>query len=94
MDALATFMKRVNNLFIDILDKGVVVFLDDIFISGNTSEEYFKLLKKLFICLNKYAFYCNLKKCSLLWNTTTFLEFNITLESVYISNFQVINLKE
>ena len=31
-NAPATFMRAMNNLFVDLLDKGVVVFLDDILI--------------------------------------------------------------
>ena len=38
----------MNSLFIDMLDKGVMVFLDDILIYSTTLEEHFKLLEKVF----------------------------------------------
>ena len=65
-NALAMFMRTMNNLFTDMLDKGVIVFLDDMLIYSTMAEEHFKLLEKVFSCLHKYKFYCKLKKCSFL----------------------------
>ena len=73
MNMPAIFMQMMNNLFMDILDKELVVFLDDILIYSTTVKEHFKLLEKVFPCLYKHAFYCKLKKCSFLQKTTTFL---------------------
>ena len=72
MNAPATFMQLMNNLLLDFLDKGVVVFLDDVLIYSMTMEEEFELLEKVFTCLCKHAFYCKLKKCSFLQETTIF----------------------
>ena len=66
MNMPATFMQTMNNLLMVLLDKIVVVFLDDILIYSTFVEEYFKLLEKVFTCLHEYVFYCKLKKCSLL----------------------------
>ena len=82
----ATFMQTMNNLFVGMLDKGVVVFLDDIPIYSTMVKEHFKLLEKLFACLCKYKFYCKLKKCSFLQRTTTFLGFDITPEGLQIND--------
>ena len=84
----------MNNLFMDMLDKGVIVLLDDVLIYSTMMEEHFELLKKVFACLCKYKFYCKLKKCSLLWWTTTFLGFDITQEGPQISDAKVQSLKE
>ena len=56
----------MSNLFMDILHKGVVIFLDAMLIYSTTAEEHFELLEKVFTCLHKYKFYCKLKKCSFL----------------------------
>ena len=66
MNMPAIFMQMMNNLFTDMLDKGVIVFLDDMLIYSAMVEEYFELLEKVFACLRKYEFYCKLKKCSFL----------------------------
>ena len=48
------------------LDKGVVVFLDDVLIYSTIAKEHYELLEKVFTCLCKHEFYCKLKKCSFL----------------------------
>ena len=42
----ATFMHTMNNLFSDMLDSGVAVFLDDILMYLCMVKEHFTLLKK------------------------------------------------
>ena len=86
------FMQTMNNLFMDMLDKGVVVFLDDVLIYITIVEEHFELLEKVFIYLYKYKFYCKLKKCSFLQRTTTFLGFDITPDGLQISDTKVQSL--
>ena len=92
-NAPAMFMQTMNNLFMDLLDKAVVVFLDDILIYSTTIEEHFELLEKVFTCLCKHALYCNQKKCSIVLKTTTFLGFNITPEGMHISDVKAQSLK-
>ena len=93
-NAPAMFMWMMNNLFEDMLDQGVVVFLDDMLIYSTTSEGHFKLLEKVFVCLWRYKFYCKLKKCSFLQWTTTFLGFDISPEGLQISDAKIRSLKE
>ena len=78
----------------DMLDKGVVVFLDGILIYSKMVEEHFKLLEKVFARLCKHVFYCKLKKCSFLKKTTTFIGFDITPESLFTGDIKVQSLKE
>ena len=84
----------MNNLFIDFLDKGVWVFLNNILKYSITAKEHFELLEKVFTDLFKHAFYCKLKKCSFLCKTTNFLGFDITPEGMHISDTKVQSLKE
>ena len=62
-NAPATFMRTMNNLFSDFLDRGVVAFMDDILIYSSTIEEHKLLLKAVFTRLKEKLFYCKLKKC-------------------------------
>ena len=77
-NAPATFMRSMNNLFADLLDKGVVVFLDDILIYSNSLEEHHRLLSIVFERLLSNSFYCKLKKCSFFQSSTTFLGFDVS----------------
>ena len=45
-----------NNLFMDILDKGMVIFLDDVLIHSTIEEEHFEILEKVFAYLHKHNF--------------------------------------
>ena len=91
---LETFMWMINNLFMNILDKVVIVFLDDLLIHSTMAEEHFELLERVFAYLRKYKFYCQLKKCSFLQWTAPFLGFDIMPEGLQISDTKVGNLKE
>ena len=47
-NAPATFMRTMNKLFSDVLDSGVIAFMDDVLIYSPTIEEYELLLKAVF----------------------------------------------
>ena len=51
MNALATFMWMINNLFEDMLDQGVIVFFNDMLIYSIMSEGHFKFLEKVLVHL-------------------------------------------
>ena len=87
------FMGKVNNPLVDILDKRVVVFLDDVLIYGTTLEVYCKLPEKVFTNLHKHMLYHKQKKCSFLQKTTNSVAFDITL-GMYINNSKITSLKE
>ena len=44
-NAPATFMRTMNNLFLDMLDSGVAVFLDDFLMYLGTVSKHFTLLE-------------------------------------------------
>ena len=46
--APATFQRMVNTIFFELLDRGVIVYLDDILIYTNTVDEHIKLLNDVF----------------------------------------------
>ena len=89
MNAPATFMRTMNNLFSDMLDSGMAVFLDNILVYSGMVDKHFTLLEQVLVRLHQYTFYCKLKKCSFLHNSTTFLGFNVTPEGMRISDSKV-----
>ena len=93
-NAPATFMQMMNNLLEDMLDKGLVIFLDDVLIYSTTVEEQITLLEVVFAHLHKNKLYCKLKKCSFLQRATTFPGFDTTPEGLQISDSKVKSLKE
>jgi hypothetical protein len=67
-NATATFMKMMNHIFHDLLDEGVVVFIDDILIYSKTMEEHEQLLKEVFRRLRKHHLYAKPSKCEFAQN--------------------------
>ena len=49
--APATFQRMMNNIFFEMLDNGVLIYLDDILIYSKTVEEHIVLLHKVFALL-------------------------------------------
>ena len=89
MNAPATFMQTMNNLFSHMLDFIRAVLLDDILMYSYIIKEHFTLLEKVQVHLSQYTFYGKLKKYSFLCNNTTFLSFHIMPEGMHISDLKV-----
>ena len=90
----ATFIQTMNYLFSDTLDSGMAVFLDEILTYLCIVKEHFTLLEKVLVFSHQYTFYCKLKKCSSLCNSTIFLTFYVMPEDLCISNSKVQSLNK
>ena len=77
-NAPAIFMDQMHRIFSDLLDKSVVVFLDDILIYSKTREEHAKHLREVLRRLRKWKFYANLDKCKFWQSEVTFLGHKVT----------------
>ena len=84
--ATTTFIHTMNNSYSYVLDSGMLVFLDDIFMHADMVKEHFKLLKRTLACLYQYTFHCKLKKCSFLHNSTILLGLNVTSKGILNGN--------
>ena len=93
-NAPATFMRAVNNIFTDLLDQGIIVFLDDVLVYSHTRDEHIQLLCMIFDKLRVHRFYFKLNKCSFFCMTTTFLGFDVTPEGLKISDAKVKSLRD
>ena len=93
-NAPATFIGTMNNLFLDMLDSGIAVLLGNILVYSGMVDKHFTLLEQVLVCLHQYTFYCKLKKCSFLCNSTMFLGFDVTPEGMCISDSKVQSLGE
>jgi hypothetical protein len=81
-NAPAAFMDLMHKVFRDLLDKGVVIFLDDILIYSESAEEHERLLREVFTRLRQHKLYAKDSKCELWRTEVTFLGHVINAEGV------------
>jgi hypothetical protein len=67
------FMNMLNSVFMDFLDKFVVVFIDDILIYSQSEEEHVDHLKMVLQRLREHQLYAKLSKCEFWINEVLFL---------------------
>jgi hypothetical protein len=72
-NAVAYFMYRMNKVFMEYLDKFVVVFIDDILIFSKNEEEHDEHLRLVWQKHRKNQLYANLNKCEFWLKLVSFL---------------------
>jgi hypothetical protein len=60
----AVFQHLMNNIFRDLLDVHVIIYLDDILIFSNSEAEHPVHVKEVLRCLKENKLYCNAEKCT------------------------------
>jgi len=76
-NAPGTFMQLMNDTFRDMLDKSVLVFLDDILIFSNSVEEHAIHLRQVMERLRSASLYAKLSKCEFVRSEVEFLGHHI-----------------
>ncbi|MFH3635247.1 reverse transcriptase family protein [Acinetobacter baumannii] len=81
-NAPATFMMMMNTVFHDMLDRGVVVFLDDILSYAKTAVEHEKILREVLKRLRANHLFAKPSKCEFGVQEVEFLGHTITPEGM------------
>ena len=87
--APATFQRMMNTIFFEMLDKGVLIYLDDILVYSKTIDEHKKLLDRVFYYLNLNKLYLKEKKWSLFLEKINFLGHVISKDGVSMESGKV-----
>ena len=66
-------MALMNDVFRPLLDKCVIVYLDDILVYSKTESEHIKHLKQVLELLRKNHLFAKISKCAFLKNSVEFL---------------------
>jgi ribonuclease HI len=84
MNAPAYFMNMMNKVFMDELDKCIVVFIDDILVFSKTAEEHAEHLRIVLGKLRQHQLYAKFSKCEFLMEEVAFLGHVLSAKGVAV----------
>src|SRR5437762_7503438 len=73
-NAPATFQTLMNDIFRDLLDICVIVYLDDILIYSKNKEENVQQLYQVLQCLKDHQLYAKISKCTFFSSSIEYLD--------------------
>ena len=93
-NALAYFMNLMNKVFMEELDKFVLVFIDDILIYSWSVEEHEQHLRVILKMLPAHELYAKFNKCEFWLQQVTFLGHIITIDGLKVDSEKVKAISE
>lgn len=87
--APATFQRMMNEVFFELLDCGVVCYLDDLLIYSKSIAEHKVLLNKVFAILAKNKLFIKESKCHLFLEKVNFLGHVVSESGVSVESGKI-----
>ena len=84
-NALATFQNIMNYVLRDLLDKGVVVYLDDILLYSESEEEHVRLVREVLTRMQQYGLAAAANKCFFHKEEIEFVGFILSSDGIKMS---------
>ncbi len=85
----SVFQSFMNDIFRDMLDRWVIVYIDDILIYSNTREEHIHHVRSVLKRLMQYQLYAKAEKCEFHQTSISFLGYIISQEGVAMDERKV-----
>jgi len=79
----------MNNIFSDILDICVIIYLDDMLIYLNNMSKHHWHVKEVLKCLCKTGLYAKAEKCKFHSESVEYLEYILSLSGLIMSNNKI-----
>ena len=83
-NAHATFQNMMNEIFKDMINHGVVIYLDDILIYSRSEEDDIALTKEVLECLQEHQLALSPEKCGWHMSKVNFLGYIISKNGIEI----------
>jgi hypothetical protein len=93
-NAPSYFMSMMNKVFMEFLDKFVVVFIDDILVYSKSKEDHEKHLRAILEKLREHKLYAKFNKCEFWLNEVGFLGHIISKEGIAVDPTKVTAVTE
>src|SRR5947209_17466633 len=94
INALAIFQRFITHILRHLLDKEVVVYLDDILIYSKTLEEHQRLVTKVLQALQNHNLYVNLEKSQFHQKEVSFLDHIVSKNDIRMNLKKVKAVKD
>src|SRR4051812_20295669 len=91
-NAHAYFMNMMNKVFMEFLDKFIVVFIDDIWVYSKNEEEHKEHLRLVLEKLREHELYAKFSKCEFLLKEVGFLGHVISGEGIAVDPTKVVTV--
>ncbi|GBG80582.1 hypothetical protein CBR_g31042 [Chara braunii] len=93
-NAPATFQRAMNDIFRDILEQYVLVYLDDILVYSRTLEEHLRHLRDVLDRLRRHGFYAKLSKCRFAQHKVDFLGHYVSDQGLHMDDAKITAIAE
>jgi hypothetical protein len=93
-NAPSYFMNMMNKVFMEFLDKFVVVFIDDILVYSKNNEEHEKHLRLIMEKLREHKLYAKFSKCEFWLSEVAFLGHIVSKEGIAVDPSKVTAVTE
>ena len=84
VNAPSTFQRLMNQVFFDVLDQQVVVYLNNIFVYSSSLQEHLYHLCSILTCLCTHQLYVKIKKCAFFQSEGDYLGHIVGHEQVHM----------
>ena len=88
-NAPTAFQQFMNDIFSDLLDVCIVIYLDNILIYSNNMSEHHQHVKEVLKCLCKASLYAKAEKCKFHSESVEYLEYILSSSSLTMSNDKI-----
>ena len=88
-NAPAAFQQFMNDIFSDLLDVCVIIYLDNILIYSNNMSEHYQHVKEVLKCLCKAGLYAKAEKCKFHSKPVEYLGYILSPSSLTMSNDKI-----
>ena len=88
-NASVAFQQFMNNIFSDLLDVCVMIYLDDILIYSNNMSEHHRHVKEVLKRLRKAGLYAKAEKCEFHSELVEYLEYILSPSGLTMSDDKV-----
>ncbi|GBG74574.1 hypothetical protein CBR_g18983 [Chara braunii] len=93
-NAPATFQTAMNDIFKDILEEYILVYLDDILVYSRTLEYHIRHLRDVLQRLRKHGFYAKLSKCRFAQRKVDFLGHHVSDQGLHMDDAKITAIAE